>query len=148
MRRGCNFSNNKLYSLRVNSRAQEIVMLIHESFDKTLRRYGISAKALSRVANVSEPHVSQFRNGKGGAVSHTTLEDLLNAMEELAPGSRSSFYLLLAGKNSDAADIDVFVQSIDDVQLGNLLTAIARRVSPKASQVNDSAFRSAEQIAV
>jgi len=123
-------------------------MLIHQSFDKTLRKYGISAKALSQVANVSEAHVSQFRNGKGGAVSHTTLENILNAMEQLAPGSRSYFCLLLAGKNSDVADIDVFVQSMDDVQLGNLLTAIARRVSPRVSQLNDTAFRSVEQIAV
>lgn len=123
-------------------------MLIHEAFDKTLRRYGISAKALSRLANISESHVSQFRNGKGGSVSHTTLEDLLNAMEQLAPGSKSSFYLLLAGKNPEQADIDVFVQSMDDVQLGNLLTAIARRVSPQAGQLNDSAFRTPEQVAV
>lgn len=123
-------------------------MLIHESFDKTLRRYGISAKALSRVANVSEAHVSQFRNGKGGAVSHTTLENLLEAMEQLAPGSKSSFCLLLAGKNLEQVDIDVFVQSMDDVQLGNLLTAIARRVSPRASQLKDSAFQSVEQFAV
>lgn len=81
-------------------------------------------------------------------MSHTTLEDLLNAMEQLAPGSRSCFCLLLAGKNPEQVDIDDFVQSMDDVQLGNLLTAIARRVSPRASQLNDSAFQSAEQVAV
>lgn len=123
-------------------------MLIHESFDKTLRRYSISAKALSRLANISEAHVSQFRNGKGGAMSHTTLEDILNAMEQLAPGSKSHFYILLAGKSVEQADIDVFVQSMDDVQLGSLLTAIAKRVSPKTSQLNGNGFRSTEQIAV
>ena len=124
-------------------------MLIHESFDKTLRKYGISAKTLAQLANVSASHLSQFRNGKGGAMSHTTLEEILNAMERLEPGSKSYFYLLLAGKNNEQVDdIDILVQSMDDVQLGNLLTAIARRVSPKTSQLDESAFRSTEQIAV
>jgi DNA-binding Xre family transcriptional regulator len=123
-------------------------MLIHESFDKTLRRYSISAKALSRLANISEAHVSQFRNGKGGAMSHTTLEDILNAMEQLAPGSKSYFYILLAGKSVEQADIDVFVQSMDDVQLGSLLTAIAKRVSPQTSPLKGSSLRSTEQVAV
>lgn len=123
-------------------------MLIHEAFDKTLRRYSISAKDLSRLANVSAAHISQFRNGKGGAMSHTTLEDILNTMEQIAPGSKSYFYLLLAGKSVEEADIDTFVQSMDDVQLGSLLTAIARRVSPQTSQLNGNGFRSTEQIAV
>jgi DNA-binding Xre family transcriptional regulator len=123
-------------------------MLIHESFDKTLRKYGISAKTLAQHANVSASHLSQFRNGKGGAMSHTTLEEILNAMERLEPGSKSYFYLLLAEKNLEHTDIDIFVQSMDDVQLGNLLSAIARRVSPKVNQLNENGFRSAEQIAV
>jgi len=123
-------------------------MLIHEAFDKTLRKYSITAKALSRLANISEAHVSQFRNGKGGAMSHTTLEDLLNTMDELALGSKSYFYLLLAGKSVEQADIEVFVQSMDDVQLGSLLTAIARRVSPKTNQLTEKHFCSAEQVAV
>jgi DNA-binding Xre family transcriptional regulator len=105
-------------------------MLIHESFDKTLREYGISAKVLARLAKVSEGHISNFRNGKGGAMSHTTLEEILDAMEQLAPGSKSYFFLLLAGRNSEQTDIDAFVQSVDDSQLGNLLNAIAKRVSP------------------
>lgn len=123
-------------------------MLIHESFDKTLRRYGITAKALARLANVSEAHLSQFRNGKGGAMTHTTLEELLNAMEQLAPDSKSYFYLSLAGKNTEQADIDDFVQSMDDAQLGNLLTAIARRVSPRNGQLKENAFHSTERVAV
>lgn len=123
-------------------------MLIHESFDKTLRKYGISAKTLAQLANVSASHLSQFRNGKGGAMSHTTLEEILNAMEQLEPGSKPYFYLLLAEKNLEYTDIDILVQSMDDVQLGNLLNAIAKRVSPKTSQLNESAFQSVEQIAV
>ena len=123
-------------------------MLIHESFDKTLRKYGISAKTLAQLANVSTSHLSQFRNGKGGAMSHTTLEEILNAMEQLEPGSKSYFYLLLAGKNFEYTDIDIFVQSMDNMQLGNLLTAIDKRVSPKVSQLNENELQSDEKVAV
>ena len=123
-------------------------MLIHEAFDKTLKRYSITGKVLSRLANVSEAHVSQFRNGKGGAMSHTTLEDILNTMEQLVPGSKSYFYLLLAEKSIEQADIEVFVQSMDNMQIGTLLAAIARRVSPNTSPLNEDAFRSTEPVAV
>ncbi|MES1024908.1 hypothetical protein ABN584_18815 [Gloeocapsa sp. BRSZ] len=123
-------------------------MLIHESFDKTLRRYGISAKALSRLANVSESHISQFRNGKGGAMAHSTLEELLGAMEQLEPGSKSYFYLLLAGKDSIPSDIDLLVELMDDVELSNLLSAIARRVSPKKSPLTEKPHHSTERVAV
>lgn len=123
-------------------------MLIHEAFDKTLKRYSITGKVLSRLANVSEAHVSQFRNGKGGAMSHTTLEDILSTLEQLAPGSKSYFYLLLAEKSIEQADIEVFVQSMDDMQIGTLLTAIARRVSPNTSPLNQNGSRSTEPVAV
>ena len=123
-------------------------MLIHEAFDKTLKRYSITGKVLSRLANVSEAHVSQFRNGKGGAMSHTTLEDVLITLEQLAPGSKSYFYLLLAEKSIEQADIEVFVQSMDNMQIGTLLTAIARRVSPNTSPLNGDDFRLTEQVAV
>lgn len=104
-------------------------MLIHEAFDQTLKRCGISGKALSEVSGVSTAHISQFRNGKGGAVSHTTLEDLLNAMEQLAPGARFCFCLLLAGKNPGQSGTDVLVQSMDDRQLKSLLLLVAERLS-------------------
>ncbi len=104
-------------------------MLIHEAFDQTLKRYGISGKTLSEVSGVSTSHISQFRNGKGGAVSHTTLEELLDAMEQLAPGSRFGFCLLLAGKNPEQSGADVLVESMDDRQLKNLLLLVAEKLS-------------------
>jgi DNA-binding Xre family transcriptional regulator len=123
-------------------------MLIHEAFDKTLRKYAISAKVLAQLAGISEAHISRFRNGKGGSIAHNTLEDLLSAMEQLEPGSKSYFYLLLAGKELMQSDIDLFVQSMDDAQLGNLLAAIARRVSPKTSSLNEQSRHSTERVAV
>ena len=46
--------------------------------------------------------------------------------------SRSYFYLLLAEKNVEYSDVDILVQSMDEVQLGKLLVEIARRVSLQA----------------
>jgi DNA-binding Xre family transcriptional regulator len=115
-------------------------MLIHEAFDKTLRRYGISGKALSQISGVSTAHISQFRNGKGGAMSHTTLEGLLNAMDEVAPGSRFCFCLLLAGKNPEQSGADVLVESMDDTQLKSLLLLVAEKLSApsgKQSETNE-----------
>lgn len=114
-------------------------MLIHEAFDQTLKKYGITGKALSELTGVSTAHISQFRNGKGGAVSHTTLEDLLNGMEQLAPGSRFGFCLLLAGKNPEQLGTDVLVQSMDDRQLKSLLLLVAEKLSAPSFSQQDNA---------
>lgn len=109
-------------------------MLIHECFDETLKKYGITGAVLSRHVGVSPSHVSQFRNGKGGAVSHTTLEQMLDAMEQLAPGSRLYFCLLLAGKNpveflSGSMDLRALVASATPAQKGEILNVIANWVT-------------------
>ncbi len=72
-------------------------MHIHQCFDETLKKYAITGAALARQVGISPSHISQFRNGKGGGVTHTTLEDMLGAMEQLAPGSKLYFCLRLAG---------------------------------------------------
>ncbi len=123
-------------------------MLIHEAFDRTLRRHGISAKTLAKEANISESHLSQFRNGKGGAITHTTLENLLSAMERLTVGSNSYFYMLLAGRSLEQADIDSFVASIDDSDLEVLFSAIAKRFSHRAYKFSGHHPQSNEQLAV
>jgi transcriptional regulator with XRE-family HTH domain len=77
-------------------------MNINKCFDETLKRHGITGAVLAKKVGISPSHISQFRNGKGGAVSHTTLEEILNAMEELAPGSKKYFcYLLAEGQLSE-----------------------------------------------
>lgn len=74
-------------------------MNINQCFDETLKKYRITGAVLSRKVGVSPSHISQFRNGKGGSVAHTTLEEMLNAMEEIAPGSRLYFCFLLSGQD-------------------------------------------------
>ena len=111
-------------------------MLINKCFDETLKKYGITGAVLSRHIGISPSHVSQFRNGKGGAVSHTILEQMLEAMEELAPGSRFYFCLLLAGKNpaefmAGHSDIDLhsLVALATPAQKAEILVMIAGWVS-------------------
>lgn len=72
-------------------------MPIHQCFDETLKKYKITGAALARQVGISPSHISQFRNGKGGAVTHTTLEELVEAMDTLAPGSKLYFCLRFAG---------------------------------------------------
>lgn len=138
----------------MNPDCKKFSMLIHEAFDRTLKKQSISAKTLSGLAKVSEAHISQFRNGKGGDVSHTTLERLLAAMDEMAPGAKLYFCLLLAGKNpdrltmEDSLDPVLLVDSLSGRQVASLLNAIADRFSLTASESNDSASHSAEQVAV
>lgn len=67
-------------------------------FDRTLKYYGIQAKALSQVTGVSENHISEFRRGKlKTGMTTAKLWDLIVAMDELAPGSREYFCMLMSG---------------------------------------------------
>lgn len=107
-------------------------MLINKCFDETLKKYGISGAALSRKVGITASHISQFRNGKGGAVTHTTLEQMLEAMEELAPGSKLHFCQLFTGTNpteflvnSDRSDWRSLVTSATPAQRAEILHALA-----------------------
>ncbi|MEC4811828.1 MAG: hypothetical protein SAK29_00860 [Scytonema sp. PMC 1069.18] len=100
-------------------------MNISKCFDQTLKKYGITGAVLSKKVGVSTSHISQFRNGKGGSVSHKTLEDMLDAMEELAPGSKLYFCLLLAGKDP----VEFFTGSPETDLRNLILTASPELIS-------------------
>lgn len=107
-------------------------MLINKCFDETLKKYGITGATLSRKTGITASHISQFRNGKGGAVTHTTLDQMLQAMEELAPGSKLHFCLLLAGRNPtefllklNQPDLRSLVTSATPAQRAEILHALA-----------------------
>lgn len=109
-------------------------MNISKCFDETLKKYRITGAALARKANISPSHVSQFRNGKGGDVTHTSLEKMLEAMESLAPGSRLYFCLLLAGKNPieylscDPTDLPSLVLAASPNEKAQIFYALGRWV--------------------
>lgn len=101
-------------------------MLIHEAFDQTLKRYRINGRAIAQVAEVSESLVSQFRHGKTG-VTDEMLDKLLNAMQEIAPGSRKYFCSLVAGEPMEVKSLKDVVEAISEDEIPDLLMAIARR---------------------
>lgn len=68
-----------------------------QAFDKTLRYYRITGKALWEKTGISQNHISEFRNG--GNISAEALSRLMAAMEDLAPGAKLYFCILLAGEN-------------------------------------------------
>ncbi len=97
-------------------------MRIHEAFDKTLKNYRISGKLLAERTNISPAHISQFRNNKGG-LSYRTLEEMLDALEEIAPGSRTYFCLQLADYKQS---VEKMVEGMDSNQKGDLMLVLAK----------------------
>jgi len=93
-------------------------------FDQTLKRYRIRATALSERAGVSNGLISDFRRGRK-ATTTDTLEKILEAMEELAPGSRGYFYQQMAGESTNLIDQ---ISSVPDEQLAILIDVVADRL--------------------
>jgi DNA-binding Xre family transcriptional regulator len=91
-------------------------------FDQTLRHFRIKAVELSERAGVSNSSISAIR--KGRPTTTDTLEKILDAMEELAPGSKGYFYHQLAG--SDHL-IDL-INELPNEQLAVLIDLVADRL--------------------
>ena len=120
--------------------------MISEIFRLTIERYGISAKQLSQISGVSENHISEFRRGKTG-ISEEVLWKLIEAMDEVKPGSRGYFCERLAGgdKFSNSSDlsslsqleslweIQNLVDTLSDDRLALLLMVVAARIKNNAS---------------
>ncbi len=102
-------------------------MDIQEALDKTLKDYGIKARHLATVSGVTERQISLFRNKNADIFAVKGLQELLEAMDAIAPGSRQHFCLLLAGKSSEQPDPNQLVSSMDNKELASLLSAIACR---------------------
>ncbi|MCT7976070.1 helix-turn-helix domain-containing protein [Laspinema olomoucense] len=101
-------------------------MFIHEAFNETLKRYHISGRALAEAADVSQSMVSQFRHGKKG-VTDEMLDNLLLAMQQIAPGSRSYFCSLVAGESLGSLGVKQVIEGISEEEIPQLLVAIAYR---------------------
>lgn len=82
-------------------------------------------KALARVAGVSESLVSQFRHGKKG-VTDEMLDNLLQAMQKIAPGARKHFCSLVAGELVEGAGVENAIKEISAEEIPELLMAIMR----------------------
>ncbi|MGB6296548.1 MAG: helix-turn-helix transcriptional regulator [Rivularia sp. (in: cyanobacteria)] len=71
--------------------------MINKFFKQAQDKYGVQGKELAKLAGIGTTHLSDFRNGKKW-VSQEVLVKLLEAMDELAPGSRIYFCQLLASE--------------------------------------------------
>ncbi len=98
------------------------------SFDATLKRYRISAKELSKLTGVSENHISEFRRGKGD-VSTKILSRLLDAMENLSPGSKQHFCQMISGQSPRSLEQSLIqiIQAADEDELLDAMGAITNR---------------------
>ncbi|KOP23138.1 hypothetical protein AMR41_27945 [Hapalosiphon sp. MRB220] len=103
------------------------------AFEKTLRHFGITGKALSIEARVSQNHISDFRNG--GNISAEALSALMQAMEKLEPGS-TSYFLKLVGEAAIPQQskpislkngFEALVECATDDEIEEIMLAIARK---------------------
>ncbi len=110
--------------------------LIGQLIDQTMKKYGIVGKQLAKTANISETHLSQFRNGKTH-LADDRLVSLLEGMEELAPGSRVYFCRRLSDKPLNIADeegLKELIDSMDLVQLSLLMDIATAKLRARVSQ--------------
>lgn len=77
---------------------------------------------LSERSGVSNSLISAVRRGK--PTTTDTLEKLLAAMEEIAPGSRGYFYHQMAGSDH----LIELVSTIPDDQLATIIDIVAERI--------------------
>ena len=80
-----------------------------EAFDKTLKKFAIKGAELSRASGVTAAVISEFRKGKANP-STAVVEKLIDAMEQLQPGSWQFFYTELAAAKGTANYTDIASQ--------------------------------------
>ncbi len=99
----------------------ESKMKFYEALDKTLERYGITAKWLSEQSGVSQQMISQFRKGKQRVYS-----DSLEAMiGSLPPEPKRYLFGLFLGDR-----VPVFL-GMDETELADIAGDIAEMIRKK-----------------
>lgn len=101
--------------------------MFREAFNKTLNRYGLTAKKLSEKSGVSENHISAFRRGVS-EIGSKKLEALIEAMDEIAPGSKEYFCSQMAGSSLKPGDLRSLVEQSDVQELSQLLHLVAEQL--------------------
>ena len=102
-------------------------------FDKTLRSYNLTGKALSVESGVSQNHISDFRNGENITVE--ALSKLMRAMDDLKPGSVRDFLRQVSEEASPEsskptkfkASLENLIESATDEEIEGIMVAIARK---------------------
>jgi len=100
---------------------------ISPAFDKTLKRFNLSAKELAEKAGVTEGVISKFRNSRK-RVYTDTLDKLLGALSKEA---KIYFFSLLI---EEAIDLDLIIARMDNSTLSKLLFIAADKINPEKKQ--------------
>ena len=95
-----------------------------EIFRKIQDNRTIKGKDLAELTSINQKHLSQFRQGKS-SVSLDLLWRLLEAMDELSPGARRDFGLMIAGE-------PVVYEEMDEVELADQVVALGQAWKKKA----------------
>ena len=125
-------------------------MNLSEAFDKSLRKFKITAKWLSEKSGVSEKMISLFRNSRQ-RIYTDSLEKLINALPSEA---RLYFFSLLSGENSIIEDNESLSGKDKDwhsifsdatpADLEEIFLAMAKRWSQMKSKKKDKKDKKAE----
>lgn len=104
--------------------------MLRNFFKQTRQHYGITGKAISELTGISQNHISEYQNGKRDVTSDT-LWRMIEAMDNIAPGSRKHFGNLITG-----IIFDRIIEDLEDQQLGEFVVRasdeLARRLIEKS----------------
>ncbi len=126
-------------------------MKLDIAFDKSLKKFKLSAAWLSRQSSVSEKIISQFRNGHQRIYTET-LEKLVEALPIEA---KLYFFGLLAEENIEAKlteslrdkniDWNLLISNANPQDMEKILLAMAERWSQMKSKKKDKKDNKAER---
>ncbi|MEA5469432.1 MULTISPECIES: helix-turn-helix domain-containing protein [unclassified Spirulina] len=96
---------------------------------KIKNKYKISNVSISRLTGISENHLSQFFRGNRNATD-AVLDEILNALENISPGSREEYGLEIAQSQSPQS-LQKWIEGMSNEEMYSLLVAISQRYRPE-----------------
>ena len=122
-------------------------MDFQDAFDLTLKDYGIKATELAAAAGITERQISLFRNKNADMYAVKGLQNILNSMDRIAPGSKFYFWCQVADVPL-AADMQAQIMTANRRQLTKLIRMVADRWETLDNDSGDITEVPAELIAV
>lgn len=105
-------------------------MSIHrKALLKIKNKYKISNVSISRLTGISENHLSQFFRGNRNATD-AVLDEILNALEHISPGSREEYGMEIAQSQSPQS-LQKWIEGMSNEEMYALLVAISQRYKPE-----------------
>lgn len=107
--------------------------MLREIFKEVKQSCGVTGKSIAQQTGISEKHISEFLRGKRDVTSET-LWRMIEAMEEICPGSRSLIAEKLGGRSRVILNFD----ELDEDQLADCMVAIGRSWKNRQNRKNSS----------